>query len=166
MNEELSVGYHQQDTSYYCGAACAQMVLHSIGQPLLSQDDLYNDNHSHTVEPSYWSTPPDGLQWTLNNRQSGKYFALDSDNTEDSISRMICWTVHYWKVAPIALVENGNHWVVVHGYTASAAPQSWDDTSFSISSFDITTRGRRPQRPHHLRRTATVMSAAAAERAA
>ena len=53
MNEELSVGYHQQDTSYYCGAACAQMVLHSIGQPLISQDDLYNDNHSHSVEPSY-----------------------------------------------------------------------------------------------------------------
>ena len=137
MNEELNVGYHQQDTDNYCGAACAQMVLHSVGQPLISQDDLYNDNHSHSVEPSYWSTPPDGLQWTLNNRQTGKYFALDSDNTEDSISRMLCWTVHYWKVAPIALVEDGNHWVVVHGYTASAAPQSWDDVSYTISSFDI-----------------------------
>jgi Papain-like cysteine protease AvrRpt2 len=52
MNEELTVGYHQQDTNYYCGAACAQMVLHSVGQPLLSQDVLYNDNHSHTIEPS------------------------------------------------------------------------------------------------------------------
>jgi hypothetical protein len=113
------------------------MVLHSIGQPLISQDDLYNDNHSHTIEPNNWSTPPDGLQWTLNNRQSGKYFALDSDNTEDSISRMLCWTIHYWKVAPIALVENGNHWVVVHGYSASAAPTSWDDVTYSISSFDI-----------------------------
>jgi hypothetical protein len=137
MNEELNVGYHQQDTDNYCGAACAQMVLHSVGQPLISQDDLYNDNHSHSVEPSYWSTPPDGLQWTLNNRQTGKYFALDSDDTEDSISRMLCWTIHYWKVAPIALVEDGNHWVVVHGYTASAAPQSWDDVSYTISSFDI-----------------------------
>jgi hypothetical protein len=138
MNEELAVGYHQQDTSYYCGAACAQMVLHTVGQPLLSQDDLYNDNHSHSVEPNSWSTPPDGLQWTLNNLQSaGKYFALDSLDAEDAISRMLCWTIHYWKVAPIALVEGGNHWVVVHGYTASAAPTSWDDLTYTISSFDI-----------------------------
>jgi hypothetical protein len=137
MNEELGVGYHQQDTSYYCGAACAQMVLHTVGQPLLSQDDLYNDNHSHTIEPSSWSTPPDGLQWTLNNLQSTKYFALDSLDSEDAISRMLCWTIHFWKVAPIALVENGNHWVVVHGYTASAAPSSSDDLSYTISSFDI-----------------------------
>jgi hypothetical protein len=137
MNEELSVGYHQQDTDYYCGAACAQMVLHAVGQPLVSQDDLYNDNHSHTIEPNSWSTPPDGLQRTMNNRQSTKYFALDSLDTEDAISRMLCWTIHYWKVAPIALVENGNHWVVVHGYTASAAPNSSEDLSYTISSFDI-----------------------------
>jgi len=137
MNEELSVGYHQQDTNYYCGAACAQMVLHSVGQPLISQDDLYNDNHSHTIEASSWSTPPDGLQWTMNNRQSGKYFALDSLSSEDAISRMLCWTIHHYKVSPIALVENGNHWVVVHGYTASAAPASSADASYTISSFDI-----------------------------
>lgn len=137
MNEELSVGYHQQDTNYYCGAACAQMVLHSVGQSLLSQDDLYNDNHNHSVEPQYWSTPPDGLQWTLNNLQSTKYFALDSLSTEDAISRMLCWTIHFWKVSPVALVEDGNHWVVVHGYTASAAPSSADDLTYTISSFDI-----------------------------
>jgi hypothetical protein len=137
MNEELTVGYHQQDTNYYCGAACAQMVLHSVGQPLLSQDVLYNDNHSHTIEPSSWSTPPDGLQWTMNNLQSSKYFALDSLDTEDGASRMLCWTIHFWQVAPIALVEDGNHWVAVHGYTASAAPTSWDDLSYTISSFDI-----------------------------
>ena len=138
MHEELTVGYHQQDTNYYCGAACAQMVLHSVGTALGSQDDLYNDNHNHSVEPQYWSTPPDGLQWTLNNRQSaGKYFALDSFDAEDPISRMICWTIHFWKVSPVALVESGNHWVVVNGYTASAAPSSWDDLSYTISSFDL-----------------------------
>jgi hypothetical protein len=137
VNEELTVGYHQQDTNYYCGAACAQMVLHSVGQTLISQDQLYNDNHNHSVEPGSWSTPPDGLQWTLNNLQSGKYFALDSLDSEDAISRMLCWTIHFWKVAPVALVEGGNHWVVVHGYTASAAPTFGADPSYTISSFDI-----------------------------
>lgn len=70
------------------------MVLHTVGQPLISQDDLYNDNHSHTIEPDSWSTPPDGLQWTLNNLQSTKYFALDSLDSEDAISRMLRWTIH------------------------------------------------------------------------
>jgi peptidase C39-like protein len=49
VSEDLTVDYHQQDTDYYCGAACAQMVLDSIGTGLLSQDDLYNDNHSHST---------------------------------------------------------------------------------------------------------------------
>lgn len=137
MNEHLNVGFHQQDTDYYCGAACAQMVLHSIGQALLSQDDLYTDNHNHSVEPGSWATPPDGLTWTMNNLQSSKYFALDSLSTEDAASRMLCWTIHNFGVAPIALVESGNHWIVVVGYTASATPTSSQDTTYTISSFDI-----------------------------
>ena len=28
-HQDLPVPYHQQDTDYYCGAACAQMVLRS-----------------------------------------------------------------------------------------------------------------------------------------
>jgi len=34
---ESSAGCHQQDTDYYCGAACAQMVLESIGAGLLDR---------------------------------------------------------------------------------------------------------------------------------
>jgi hypothetical protein len=137
MHEHLDVPYHQQDTDFYCGAACAQMVLHAIGQPLLSQDDLYSDNHNHTVEGSAWSTPPDGLCWTMNNRQSLKHFTLDSTDSEDPISRTICWAIHQYQCAPIALVFSGNHWAVVRGYTASAAPATAFDTSYTISSFDL-----------------------------
>lgn len=137
MHEHLDVAYHQQDTDIYCGAACAQMVLHAIGQPLLPQDDLYNDNHNHSVEAIAWATPPDGLCWTLNNRQSQKHFTLDSTNTEDPISRTICWAIHHYQCAPIALVFGGNHWAVVRGYTASAAPAASYDTSYTISSFDL-----------------------------
>jgi predicted double-glycine peptidase len=45
VHEDLSVSYHQQDTDYYCGAACAQMVLDQIGAGLLDQNNLYNENH-------------------------------------------------------------------------------------------------------------------------
>ncbi len=137
MNEDLAVEYHQQDTSYYCGAACAQMVLDEVGSGLLSQDDLYTDNHNHSTTEAGWYTAPDGLQWTLNNRQSTKYFCLDALNTEDAISRMIIWTIHHYDVAPVAMVYHSSHWIVIRGYTASAAPGSSIDTTYTISGFDV-----------------------------
>ena len=137
MHEDLAVSYHQQDTNYYCGAACAQMVLDSVGSGLIDQDDLYADNHSHSTTEGGWATGPDGLQWTLNHRQSTKYFALDALANEDAIARMICWTIHHYQVAPVAMVFGSAHWIVVRGYTATAAPVSSVDTSYTISGFDV-----------------------------
>jgi hypothetical protein len=137
MHEDLPVQYHQQDTDYYCGAACAQTVLEQCGAGLLDQDDLYNDNHSHSTTEPNWYTGPDGLTWTMNNRQSGRYFVLDPLATEDAISRMVAWTIHHYQVAPIAMVYGWAHWITVRGYSASAAPNNSGDTSYTISSFDV-----------------------------
>jgi hypothetical protein len=137
MHEDLPTQYHQQDTDYYCGAACAQMVLQQCGAGLLGQTGLYNDNHNHSTAEAGWYTAPDGLQWTLNNRQSGKYFCLDALDTEDAISRMIAWTIHHYRVAPVAMVYGSAHWIVVRGYTASATPSSSVDVSYTISGFDV-----------------------------
>lgn len=137
VHRDLAVQYHQQDTDYYCGAACAQMVLQQCGSGLLSQVNLYNDNHNHSTTESGWYTAPDGLTWTMNNRQSGRYFVLDALSTEDAISRMVVWTIHHYKVAPIAMVYGSDHWIVVRGYTTSADPNNSADVSYSISGFDI-----------------------------
>ncbi|MFM0632786.1 C39 family peptidase [Paraburkholderia xenovorans] len=141
-SEDLSVPYHQQDTGYYCGAACAQMVLGSIGAGLLDQDDLYNDNHTHSTTEANWYTAPDGLLWTMNNRKPpaptfNNYFVMDALDHEDALSRAIVWTIFHYKVAPIALVFGSQHWVVVRGYTTSAQPTGFDDTNYSISGFMI-----------------------------
>lgn len=138
--EDLAVSYHQQDTDYYCGAACAQMVLKSIGAGIIDQDQLYNDNHSHSTIESGWYTAPDGLTWTLNNLYPPTFhswFVLDSLSSEPLISQKIVWTIHHYKVAPVALVFGSQHWIVVRGYTASAPPANAGDFSFSIESFDI-----------------------------
>jgi hypothetical protein len=140
--EDLTVVYHQQDTDYYCGAACAQMVLDQIGAGLLNQDDLYNDNHSHSTAEGGWYSGPDGVLWTMNNLKPpsptfNSYFVLDALDHEDSISRCIVWTIHHYKVAPIAMVYGSQHWLVVRGYTASAAPSGFGDTSYSISGFMV-----------------------------
>ena len=135
--ENLAVPYHQQDTDYYCGAACAQMVLSSMGAALASQDVLYTDGRNHTAELAAWYNPPDGLQWVMNDRRPGGWFALFSLDTEDALSRKLVWTLHHYQVAAIALVFGGNHWVVVRGYDATAAPATSDDVGFNIIAFDI-----------------------------
>ncbi|HET9850926.1 MAG TPA: hypothetical protein VFP56_00305 [Candidatus Limnocylindrales bacterium] len=79
VHELLSVPYHQQDTDVYCGAACAQMVLDSIGAGIQAQDGIYTDERNHTNELASWYNPPDGLQWVLNDRRPagfGGWFAL------------------------------------------------------------------------------------------
>jgi len=140
VHELLSVDYHQQDTNYYCGAACAQMVLESIGAGILDQVPLYSDNHSHSTIESGWASGPDGLTWTMNNRKPASfanYFVLDALGSEDLISRKLIWTIHHYQVAPIALVFGSAHWIVIHGYDASASPANWADTSYAIVSFDV-----------------------------
>jgi hypothetical protein len=139
VHKDLRVSYHQQDTDYYCGAACAQMVLDEAGNGLMDQTSLYNDNHNHSTTEPGWATGPDGLTWTLNHRQifSNKYFVLDALGAEDSISRMLAWTIHHYKIAPVALVYGWAHWIVIRGYSASASPASSIDTSYSIGSFDV-----------------------------
>jgi hypothetical protein len=144
IQEDLTVPYHQQDTSYYCGAACAQMVLASpgVGAGMLDQDDLYTDNHNHSTTDTgvNWATGPDGLEWTMNDRRPAGFtnsFVLFALNNEDAISRKICWTIHHYQVAPISLVYGWAHWIVVRGFDASDAPASSGDTSYSITAFDV-----------------------------
>lgn len=143
VQEDLQVPYHQQDTSYYCGAACAQMVIASpnVGGGLLDQDDLYADNHNHSLQDGgAWATGPDGLQWTMNDRRPpgfGGWYALYALNSEDALSRKLVWTIHHYQVAPIALVFGSAHWIVVRGFDASDVPASSSDTTYSITAFDV-----------------------------
>jgi hypothetical protein len=140
VHENLNVPYHQQNTDIYCGAACAQMVLDSIGAGIQNQDTLYTDCRNHTSELSSWYNPPDGLQWLMNDRRPpvfGGWFALYALNTEDALSRKLIWTIHHYQVAPIALVQGGNHWIVVRGYDASAAPSSSTDNTYGITAFEV-----------------------------
>ncbi len=174
VSENLAVQMHQQDTDYYCGAACAQMVLETIGAGLLDQDDLYADNHSHSTLDPGWYTGPDGLQWTLLDRRPPtftNYFALYALDTEDLISRKLCWTIHHYQVAPIALVYGWAHWITVRGYTASAHPAARAITGMRSRPSTSTIPGRRLRVSPRLRlrlhrRTMPAMDAAQAATAA
>jgi hypothetical protein len=140
MTLDLTVPYHKQDTDYYCSAACAQMILYTMSGDLLDQDDLYNDIHGNSTAEGGWFGAPDGLQWTMNNRKPAgatKTFELAALASADLISRKIAWTIQEYRVAPIALVYYGMHWIVVRGFKATAAPAGPDDLSYSITGFYV-----------------------------
>lgn len=120
--------FHQQEQEYYCGAACAQMLLHSqsVGQPLLSQDQLYNEMHStgSVFVGVDWAAAPDRLQAILDAHKGGfpRSFRLfqDDHNALDATKRIIRH-LDANNVAALALVYGYIHWVVVRGYTLSQA---------------------------------------------
>jgi hypothetical protein len=146
-SQNLQVPYHQQNTGDYCGPACAEMVLSFLRGTLLQQEDLFNQICSYNIHENGWVTDPAGLLGVLNNPPSlsslPARFSLDALESEDAVSRKICWTIHASSqrdalaIAPIALVLDKTHWVVVRGYTATAEPGCPSDTGYAIDSFDI-----------------------------
>lgn len=126
--------YHQQDTDYYCGGACAQMILDSIGAGIISQDTLYNSNHSHNTVGG-WATDPDGLRYTLNayGNAYGKYFARYVSDTELAGTEQIIHTLWQYQVAPAALVLGCGHWIVIRGVSTDVEPAPGN--SYSINGF-------------------------------
>jgi hypothetical protein len=121
--------YHTQDTSYYCGAACAMMILHEIGVPYsgLDQVDLYNSNHSHNHN-SGWFTDPFGLLYTLMARRPASFlpnfFVVHERLTEAEGTRDVAFTLYHYKVSPAILVYNCAHWNVVRGLQTDVDPST------------------------------------------
>ena len=98
--------YHTQDTGYYCGAACAMMILNEIGVPYadLDQDDLYTSNHDHNAVPGdAWYTDPYGLRYTLVDRRPASFtntFVVHKRLTEAEGTRDIVYTLWRYGVSP------------------------------------------------------------------
>lgn len=121
--------YHTQDTGYYCGAACAMMVLHEIGVPYaaLDQDDLYTSNHDHNVQ-SGWATDPYGLGFTLNDRRPASFlpnfFVVHKRLTEAQGTLDVAFTLYHYHVSPAILVYHCAHWNVVRGVQTDVDPAS------------------------------------------
>ncbi len=118
--------YHTQDTGYYCGAACAMMVLAEIGVPYssLDQDDLYTSNHNHNVI-SGWYTDPEGLRFTMVDRKPASFsntFVIFRHTTEAASSQKLVYTLQHYGVSAIVLVFGCAHWIVVCGVQTDVNP--------------------------------------------
>ncbi len=145
ITENLNLAYYQQEKDCFCGPACAQMVVDQIGGVFFDQVSLQDQIRSASrIDPTEllrWYAPPDGLNSILNSnaKAAGRpnSFNLVIEDEEDFVSRHIIWTIHNFKVAPLALVYGAAHWIAIKGYEATAAPGRQFDVSYGILGFWI-----------------------------
>lgn len=107
----------EQETSYYCGAACAAMLLNRIGI-VARQDDIYKIIRNNNVEPEAFYTDPQGLLGLLNDPNTdpfvrGGIIIFDS-GTEDEYVNKIFDNILDNVLPVVCLINHGNHWVVCH----------------------------------------------------
>jgi hypothetical protein len=68
VHEDLAVGYHQQDTDYYCGGGAPKWFLRRL-VPASSTKQVCMPTITATARRRAAGTRPDGLSWTLNDRR-------------------------------------------------------------------------------------------------
>ncbi|HEY1682121.1 MAG TPA: papain-like cysteine protease family protein [Candidatus Tumulicola sp.] len=127
----LNVPYHQQDTSYYCGAASAQMLLDKIGASLIDQVTLYTLTHGNPLVAG-WYTHPNGLRTCMNQEKPAAFtstFAVDAQADVAFAMARIFGALSEGQSPVAALVQDGNHWVVVQGVQTSVPANASDPSN-------------------------------------
>lgn len=107
----------EQTTSYFCGAACSQMLLQRAAIHM-SQSSIYKSIRANNAEPEAFYSDPVGISASLNNVdsdpfQDGDLVVVGSDSSESVASRIFS-NIFDNKIPSICLINNGNHWVVCH----------------------------------------------------
>lgn len=130
--KNIDTPYYTQDTSYYCGAASAQMILDSDKIGIYEdQDILYEDYiHPHNV-CSGWATDPEGLRYVLNQYYPAGYFIVHKPLDADTGIKKVAYTIDKYDVPPASLINNCGHWVVVRGTFTDVQPTT------AIGSFAV-----------------------------
>lgn len=131
--KNIDTPYYTQDTSYYCGAASAQMILDSeeIGI-YVDQATLYSYIHSHN-QCSGWATDPKGLRDVLNHYSS--YFIYYTPTSQENGVKKLAYTIDKYGVPPSCLIYGCQHWVVVRGVFTDVQPTT--ASSYTIYGFFV-----------------------------
>jgi hypothetical protein len=127
---DLTVPLYGQETSYWCGAASAQMIMDGYPNPndclYIPQQtiwDVIQDNNLPN-EPANWATDPHGLQQALmilNPPTGGTWALMTNPSNSDLMFQVLYWMNrnHY----PVTtLVYRAAHWIVIVGYETDIEP--------------------------------------------
>ncbi|MFL5735102.1 MAG: hypothetical protein ACJ78Q_18255 [Chloroflexia bacterium] len=137
---DVPMKYHVQDNGYYCSAACAQMVLRSIGAAIFDQGDLDTDIRDGTApDPVGWRGGPDGMELAMRRRNPpgrSKNFAAIDVRAQPTLERNIVWALCDPGVASLVPVFQNFHWVAVSGCVVDRKPARYDD-NYDVIGFLI-----------------------------
>lgn len=108
----------EQQTAFYCGAACCEMTLRVLGVAC-AQPDAYkiiHDDNRFLIEQMY--SDPTGMALCLNQQiPAGKVFTKlvpQVTNDPSEIVTAIYYTLKFLHLPCAVLVQRGNHWVVIN----------------------------------------------------
>jgi len=137
---QLNVPLYGQDCFYYCGPACAQMMMMGYPSPanriLLNQDLIYQKTQQYKKDPSL-STDPDGLRDTvmdLNPPPAPGQYSIFSGTDQGIVMHDILFWMATREYPTAALVQEGAHWVVITGFETDNDPRSGNAT---LNTIDI-----------------------------
>jgi hypothetical protein len=111
---EAPVVRQVQSTDYYCGAACAVMML-TRKDRVLTQDAAYAFIRKGNAEPDSFYTDPVGFEACLDGILSGMQFEDIPSDDKNSIVGLCLSTLSNDKRPVPILVKQGNHWVLIDG---------------------------------------------------
>jgi hypothetical protein len=109
----IDLPYHQQDKSYYCGAAVAQMMS-ATPDTCPPQAKLY-----HRLNGEGWYTAPDLLA-TLLRKRLHRGFAVWHEARSAAACEQLARALIAARSAVAAVVMNGQHWVAVTGVAGAS----------------------------------------------
>jgi hypothetical protein len=147
----LTVPSYGQDTSYYCGAASAQMMMQAYPNPAdnscQQQNHIYKRVQAHKTDTGFY-TDPDGLRDTIQELNPppspGHYVVFNSTDRGAVMHDMLYWMA-IRRYPSATLVNNGDHWVVITGYTTDVDPRTG---SASLQFLDVNDPGPPDAAPH------------------
>jgi len=130
---DLNGPLYGQNTSYYCGAASAQMIMQDYPNPAdnacFTQAHIYGRIQVHKQDNGFY-TDPDGLRDTLmelNAPPAGGFSIFADTDAQQVMHSMLFWMAEREYVSA-ALINAGQHWVAVTGFETAADPRNGSTT--------------------------------------
>lgn len=127
---DLTYPYHHQSNTFFCGAACVQLVLQGLGK--------FRGQHAvdSIIAASLpgWGMDPQDMRDTLNRLAPGpyKHFRIVDLPSKNALNHLLVWNILKPQVAPIVLVFGSKHWMVACDFDATREPSDYDDTSYEL----------------------------------
>jgi len=138
----LNVPLYGQDTGYYCGAASSQMIMmgypNAASRQCFAQDQIYTTIQTKKQDNGFY-TDPDGLRDTLmslNPPPALGHFSIFSDANSGTVMHDMLYWMSVRNYPSAALINGGDHWVVVTGFQTDVNPQTGNAVLQSIDIND------------------------------